>query len=159
MSSKFIGDLASQRRILLDQPITSKKKALDRLAEILHHDLWGADEDFSHSKLQDAFIAREKLGSTALEHGVAIPHCRVKACDKPMIALITLREPIQFEASNGMQVNLICGLVVPEEANQEHLDILASLVQLLGVNESRDAISSAKSPSEVHALLKAAPLK
>ena len=132
MSIGVLSDLVSEDRILLNQNISSKKKSLDSLSEILYRDLGCDPAVFSHSKLQDAFVAREKLGSTALEHGIAIPHCRIKVCNEPMIGLITLSEPIDFEASNGMKVDLICGLIVPEEANQEHLDILASLVQLLG---------------------------
>ncbi len=159
MTNRFVGDLISQDRILLDQPIASKKKALDLLAEVLHEDLKSECKDVSHSKLLDAFVAREKLGSTALEHGIAIPHCRINACQRPQIALVTLSTPIDFEASNGMEVDLICGLIVPEEADQAHLDILASLVQLLGVDESRDSIRNAKSPQEVLELLNQTPLK
>lgn len=158
-ASGVLSDLISSNRILVNQAHTSKKKVLDCLAEILYNDLNCDKEAFSHSRLQDAFVAREKLGSTALEHGVAIPHCRINACGKPMIALITLNKAIDFEADNGMEVDLICGLIVPEEADQQHLDILAALVQLLGIDRNRDAIRGAESPAEVFELLKNTPLK
>jgi PTS system nitrogen regulatory IIA component len=78
----------------------------------------------------DHLIAREKLGSTGLGRGIAIPHCRVSDCTQPLGALLTLEEPIPFDAPDDQPVDLLFVLLVPEEAHQQHLDILANIARL-----------------------------
>ena len=74
--------------------------------------------------------AREKLGSTGLGQGIAIPHCRVEECPQPLGTLLTLEQPIDFDAPDDQPVDLLFALLVPGEANQQHLDILAGLARL-----------------------------
>ena len=75
-------------------------------------------------------IAREKLGSTGIVKGIAIPHCRVKDCRAPLGSLVTLEAPIEFDAPDELPVDLLFVLLVPEEAHQQHLDILANVARL-----------------------------
>ncbi len=152
MNDVDLGDLLTENRIRIRQKASSKKKALDLLSEVLFDDLLlNCDcEGFTHSNLLDAFIAREKIGSTALEHGIAVPHCRVDNCTAPMIAVISLAEAIDFgSASNDDDVDLLCGLIVPKAECQQHLDILAALVKVLGVEDNRENIRAATSSQQV----------
>ena len=153
MSNIELGNLIVQDRIRIRQSAASKKKALELLSEILFNDLSKHVEcdAFTHKNLLDAFIAREKIGSTALEHGIAIPHCRIDVCTKPMIALITLSQAIDFGSTHtDVDVDIICGLIVPPEECEEHLDILAALVKVLGVEKKRAAIREADSVETVY---------
>ncbi|HKK23392.1 MAG TPA: PTS sugar transporter subunit IIA, partial [Pseudohaliea sp.] len=75
-------------------------------------------------------LAREKLGSTGLGRGIAVPHCRLGACEEPLGALVSLRAPVDFDAPDDAPVDLLFVLLVPEEAHQAHLDILAGIARL-----------------------------
>ena len=83
-----------------------------------------------YDQVLDHLIAREKLGSTGLGQGIAIPHCRVGDCPEPLGTLISLEEPIPFDAPDDRAVDLLFVLLVPEEAHQQHLDILATVASL-----------------------------
>lgn len=83
----------------------------------------------SEMGILDAFISRERLGNTCLDFGVALPHSRIGVIEKPIAALITLAEPIDFNASDDQKIDLILGLLVPEECNDEHLQILAKMAK------------------------------
>ena len=92
----------------------------------------GADDapaPISDMDILDALIARERLGSTGLGHGVALPHSRMPGLDEPLAALVTLREGVDFESADGEPVDLVVGLLVPEDCNEEHLKILADLAR------------------------------
>jgi PTS system nitrogen regulatory IIA component len=94
-------------------------------------------------------LAREKLGSTGLGGGIAIPHCRLPACERPVGALLSLAEPANFDAPDDRPVDLLFVLLVPEEAQQEHLDMLASIAALF----SQDGLSEALRACETDAAL------
>jgi len=113
-------------RTLCCVPGISKKRLFETIAEIICKDQPSLPYDDVLARL----IAREKLGSTGMGNGIAIPHCRVSNCAQPVGALITLEEPIPFDAPDDQPVDLLFVLLVPEEANQQHLDILASLARL-----------------------------
>ncbi|WBA88479.1 PTS sugar transporter subunit IIA [Endozoicomonas sp. GU-1] len=78
-------------------------------------------------ELFEALVARERLGTTGLGDGVAIPHCRCKACPEPIGLFIRLAEPVDFDAVDREPVDLVFALIVPEGENQEHLEILRAL--------------------------------
>ena len=88
----------------------------------------------------DALIVRERLGSTGLGHGVALPHSRLDVVDTPLAAMITLNEGVDFEAGDGEPVDLVLGLLVPRDCNDEHLKILANLARRFGDAEFREAL-------------------
>lgn len=87
------------------------------------------NEALSDRTILDALNSRERLGSTALGHGVALPHSRMAGIDAPMAALLTLADGVDFQSDDGEPVDLVVGLLVPENCNDEHLQILASLAK------------------------------
>ena len=116
-------------------PGQSKKRIFEEVADLLVKDQPGLDATDVVARL----LAREKLGSTGLGRGIAIPHCRLDGCQQPLGVLMSLATPADFDAPDDEPVDLLCVLVVPEEANQEHLEILAALARLF----SQDALCSA----------------
>lgn len=130
----------------------SKKRALELASELLA----AAHPELDPGQLLDALIARERLGSTAVGEGVALPHCRFKDCKTPMAALLRLAEPVDFEASDRRPVDLVFVLVVPEEANDLHLQILGSAATALNDPGCRAALREADSDAALHAAAAAA---
>lgn len=125
----------------------SKKRALELASELLA----ATHPELDPGQLLDALIARERLGSTAVGEGVALPHCRFSACRAPMAALLRLEEPIDFEASDRRPVDLVFVLVVPAEANDLHLQILGNAATALNDAGYRAALREAKSDADLHA--------
>lgn len=105
----------------------SKKRALEILANTIAEDCPEIDADDLFRRL----IGRERLGSTGIGHGIAIPHCRVSNCEGTIGALITLKEPIDFDAIDSEPVDVLFAMLVPENAHGEHLQTLASLASML----------------------------
>ena len=111
-------------------PAASRKRALQLIAELL------ADEEVSADRLFDELMARERLGSTGLGEGVAIPHCRIHAANM-RAALVTLPEPVDFEASDGTPVDLLFVLAVPEDEQSAHLEALSALAGIFSQPDNR----------------------
>ncbi|MEJ2417231.1 MAG: PTS sugar transporter subunit IIA [Exilibacterium sp.] len=105
----------------------SKKRVLETLANLITNDLPTLDANELFRRL----IARERLGSTGIGHGIALPHCRIENCTGTVGALLTLKTPIDYDAIDGEPVDVIFALVVPEEAHDEHLQTLAALAEKL----------------------------
>jgi len=128
--------------------IRSKKRAVQTLAEllatsvgdILINEKEAEEQEQSDMDIFDALITRERLGSTALGHGVALPHSRLANIDEPIAAMITLADGVDYEAPDGQPVDLMIGLLVPEHCNDEHLKILAALAQRFSDNYFRDEL-------------------
>ena len=97
----------------------------------------------------DALAARERLGCTGLGHGVAIPHGRVNFITQPVGAVITLAEPIEFDAADGEPVDIVVGLLIPETEVDGHLKILASLAKFLNEPTNREAMRQSRSADEI----------
>ena len=97
----------------------------------------------------DRLLAREKLGSTALGHGVAIPHGRCADLPGAVAAFIKLREGVDFDAPDGEPVDLVVGLLVPEECTDGHLQLLAQLAELFSQDEVRERLRSPISPNDL----------
>ncbi|OOZ40879.1 PTS IIA-like nitrogen-regulatory protein PtsN [Solemya pervernicosa gill symbiont] len=136
-----ITDLLDQSRVNCDAEAGSKKRALELLSELIAKDSPSLDPN----RVFDQLIERERLGSTGLGHGVAIPHCRIEGGEETLGALIKLHRPIDFDANDGAPVDLLFALVVPAESTDEHLQILSRLAMLFS-NESlrvqlREAVS------------------
>lgn len=124
----------------------SQKRLFETVATIISEDAPALSTDAVYS----ALLAREKLGSTALGNGIAIPHCRLAGCDTAVGALITLAESIDFDAVDQQAVDLIFVLLVPEEANDEHLKILAGLARLLSQPEFCEGLRNADSDAQLY---------
>ena len=104
-------------------------------------------EYLSDMDILDALISRERLGATGLGHGVALPHSRLSAIDKPMAAMITLDKGVDFESNDDQAVDLMLGLLVPENCNDEHLKILAMLAKRFSSEALRAELRSFEDPS------------
>ncbi|MBX2882129.1 MAG: PTS sugar transporter subunit IIA [Granulosicoccus sp.] len=142
-----LSELFSLERIHCKCDVKSKKKALQTVAELLGQNL--DDEELSEMDFLDALIAREKMGSTGLGHGVSIPHGRIKGLELPLASLITLSEGIDYEAPDDEKVDIVMGLVVPEHCNDEHLQILASLAELFSSEKLRQSLRSCSDADEL----------
>ncbi len=104
---------------------SSKKRVLEYVANLVSGHLSFLDENTLFNNL----ICRERLGSTGIGQGIAIPHCRLEHCDRVIGALITLKEKIPFDSIDNQPVDLLFVLIVPQEATSTHLDLLSQLAQ------------------------------
>ena len=120
--------------------LENKKRVLQSLSQMLADDLI----DVEPPAILDALMARERLGSTGLGHGIALPHARMAGIEHPVCALIRLQEGINFEAMDNQPVDIFFALLVPEEANDEHLQLLAKLAELFSQQALRDALRQAQ---------------
>jgi PTS system nitrogen regulatory IIA component len=118
-----IAQLIANGRVLHAADVTSKKRIFELAAQKL-----AETTTLDEEQLYVELLAREKLGSTGLGNGVAIPHCRLTGCETPVGLLMTLMHATDFDAPDNRPVDIVFVLIVPEEATQEHLDILALLV-------------------------------
>lgn len=123
----------------------SKKRLFETVAGLLGE----GDSGLTTAEIYSSLLAREKLGSTALGGGIAIPHCRISSCREATGSLLTLSEPIDFDAPDGQPVDLLFVLLVPGEAHQEHLNILAGLAKLLSTEAFCEALRGAGSDREL----------
>ena len=134
--------------VVVDVDATSKKRAFEQ-AGLLFENLHG----LSRALITDSLFARERLGSTGLGHGVAIPHGRIKGLKAPMAALFQLAHPIGFDAPDEQPVNLLIFLLVPEAATQKHLEILSEIAEMLSDRELRERLKTEPLAAEVHRII------
>ena len=133
---------------LSKQSLLSKKRVFERAAEAM-----GAALNLSSETIYRALLAREKLGSTAIGEGIAIPHCRINECSEAAGCLVTLREPIDYGSADGQDVDIIFVLLVPEEATEAHLKLLAALARSFSNAEVRDRVRQTQDPEALKQLL------
>ncbi|MGF1644354.1 MAG: PTS IIA-like nitrogen regulatory protein PtsN [Thiotrichales bacterium] len=142
--------LLQPERIACDLAVNSKKRALEQLSQLLAP---GTPELRAESVF-DCLLARERLGSTGLGRGVAIPHGRMGGIESARIAVIKLGKGVDFDAVDGRTVDLMFGLLVPSEATDEHLNLLAMLAELLSDDRFVAEIRKSATASDLHQLLK-----
>ena len=135
-------------QVLVSLDATSKKRAFEE-AGLLFESLHG----LSRALVTDSLFARERLGSTGLGHGVAIPHGRIKGLKSPMAAVFQLAAPIGFDAPDEQPVVLLIFLLVPEAATQKHLEILSEIAELLSDATLREKIKSSADTAELHSMI------
>lgn len=135
-------------QVLVHVDATSKKRAFEEVG-LLFENLHG----LSRALVTDSLFARERLGSTGLGHGVAIPHGRIKGLKSPMAAVFQLEQPIGFDAPDEQPVKLLIFLLVPEAATQKHLEILSEIAELLSDAALREQLSSSHTAEELHGLI------
>lgn len=145
----LIGDLLSQERIRFDVHISSKK----RLLEIISQELARNSEDLSAREIFESLCARERLGSTGLGKGVAIPHGRVKGSQSIQASFIRLKKPLPFDSADGEPVDLLFAMTVPENCNEDHLKLLAHVAELFSDPELLKALREADDSSTLLKLL------
>ena len=135
--------------IRLESDATSKKRVLESASELLA----GTDDGLLPRAVFDCLIAREKLGSTGLGHGVAIPHGRLAGLDKTIGAFLRVAKGVDFDAPDNEPVDLIFALLVPEESTEEHLQVLADIAEFFDSEDSRNALRDEDSPHKARDLL------
>ena len=135
-------------QVLVQVEATSKKRAFEEVG-LLFENLHG----LSRALVTESLFSRERLGSTGLGHGVAIPHGRIKGLKAPMAAILQLALPIGFDAPDEQSVGLLIFLLVPEAATQKHLEILSEIAEMLSDAHLREKMAVCTSATELHALI------
>jgi len=135
-------------QVLVHVDATSKKRAFEEAGL-----LFESQQGLSRALITDSLFARERLGSTGLGHGVAIPHGRIKGLKAPMAAVFQLQNPIGFDAPDEQPVNLLIFLLVPEAATQKHLQILSEIAELLSDATLREKLKTCADAAELHDLI------
>ena len=143
-----LASILSPSQVLAQVDVTSKKRAFEE-AGLLFENLHG----LSRALVTDSLFSRERLGSTGLGHGVAIPHGRIKGLKSPMAAVFQLARPIGFDAPDDVPVSLLIFLLVPEAATQKHLEILSEIAELLSDNVLRDQLTVSQDSLQLHGLI------
>lgn len=143
-----LANILPAAQVLVHVDATSKKRAFEE-AGLLFENLHG----LSRALITDSLFSRERLGSTGLGHGVAIPHGRIKGLKAPMAAVMQLAVPIGFDAPDELPVNLLIFLLVPEAATQKHLEILSEIAELLSDSALRAKLGASASVDELHGLI------
>lgn len=144
----LISKLLKPEFVVLDLDVSSKKRLFEQVGILFEN-----HREVSRSQIYDSLFAREKLGSTALGHGIAIPHGRLKHGRETLCAFITTKTPIPFDSPDGQPVRLVFVVIVPEHATETHLEILSELAQMFCEKPLRDALNHCTDPQEAFRLL------
>jgi nitrogen PTS system EIIA component len=147
---KLLSQILPPENVLLDITATSKKRALEQVALLFEN-----NQGLERASVFDSLFARERLGSTGLGHGVAVPHGRIKGLERACAAFARLAQPVAFDAPDGQAVDLLVVIVVPEQATQQHLDILAEVAQRLSDANVVNALRTETDALRIHDLLTA----
>ena len=142
-------DILSPTHVFSNVECNSKKAAMELLAKNIASSNNGIDQ----IDVIGCLIARERLGSTGLGNGIAIPHGRLKYCEKRVATFIQLKNGIDYGADDNMPVDLIFALIVPEESTNEHLQILAILANMLSKTETVDRLRNSETSKEIFSIL------
>jgi PTS system nitrogen regulatory IIA component len=137
-----------RNNVVLDLDVSSKKRAFEQAGLIFENNC-----GIARSLVSDNLFARERLGSTGLGHGVAIPHGRIEGLKAPMAAFIRLSEPIPFESPDGQPVKLLVFLLIPDYITQQHLEILSEIAEMFSDDAFRESLMDEPNPAAVHARL------
>jgi PTS system nitrogen regulatory IIA component len=143
----LISKILPPGNILLDTESTSKKRMFERVGLLFEN-----NQQIGRSQVFDSLFAREKLGSTGLGQGVAIPHGRIAKLRDATAAFVKTSHPIPFDAPDGQPVNLIFVLLVPERANDLHLQILGELAQMFSDTQFRNRLLDCEDAAGIHRL-------
>jgi nitrogen PTS system EIIA component len=143
-----ISNLLLPSCILLNFSATSKKRLFEHVGLLFEN-----THNVERGKVFDSLFARERLGSTGLGSGVAVPHGRLKGLKNAVAAVVQLETPIAFDAADGQPVSLLVFLLVPENATEEHLEILSEVAELLSDDGIRQTLLSSTDANLLHKVL------
>ncbi len=144
-----IAELLPGSNVVLDLEADSKPRLFDAVGG-----LFEADAELARATVVASLAAREKLGSTGLGQGVAIPHGRIRGLKQARGAFVRLARPIPFEAPDGKPVSQVFVLLVPEHATDQHLQLLSELAQMFSERTFRERLAAAGSSGDVLALIR-----
>jgi PTS system nitrogen regulatory IIA component len=141
-----IAKLLTSDNVVADLHVSSKKRLFEQVGLLLDN-----HQGLGRSQVFDALLSREKLGSTGLGLGVAIPHGRIKGLKQVVGAFVRLAAPVEFDAPDGKPVNLIFALLVPEVATEQHLQLLSDLAQMFSERAVREKLAAAPDAAAIRA--------
>lgn len=144
----LITPLLQPANVLADFETTSKKRLFEQAGQLFH-----ASHQVAAAEIFDSLFSREKLGSTALGYGIAIPHGRIKQLKDTACAFIRLKTPIEFDAPDGQPVDLVFILLAPATATDLHLQILGELAAMFSDEDFRGRLRSAPGADTLHRLI------
>ena len=148
-NSMLLEDIIKPDNVLCNAHARSKKHCLEILSELLVR----TRPSIASEDVFAGLIERERLGCTSLDEGVAFPHCRVEGLDASTGALMKLSEPVEFDAQDGEAVDLVFGLIVPAEVNEQDQANICEISALLGDRELRERLRGAASSKELYTAL------
>jgi PTS system nitrogen regulatory IIA component len=128
--------------------VSSKKRLFEQIGLLFEN-----SRHIPRARVFDSLFEREKLGSTGLGYGVAIPHGRIKAIKEPVCAFVRTAQPIAFESPDGESVRLVFAMLVPEHATEAHLEILSELAQMFSDATMRESLAQAPDVEAAHRLI------
>jgi PTS system nitrogen regulatory IIA component len=144
----LIAKLLAPQDVLVEADLGSKKRVFEQVGLLFEN-----NHQLARSAVFESLFAREKLGSTGLGQGVAIPHGRLKGLRDACAALVRLKDAIPFDAPDGQPVRLVFALLVPERATDLHLQILSELAQMLSDGAFREKLLAAADAATLHRLV------
>ena len=144
-----LDQILAPERVCSNVPAASRKRTLEVLGQVLA----SADPSLSAQAIFDRLVARERLGSTGLGEGCALPHARVPGLGRILAAFLRLRRGVDFDSPDHEPVDLIFGLLVPEESTDEHLEILAAIARVFSDEQVRSSIRSAEESTQIREVL------
>src|SRR5438045_7180822 len=143
----LVGKLLAPSHVLVDLQASSKKRLFEQAGLLFEN-----HDGIARSQVFDSLFARERLGSTGLGQGIAIPHGRIKGLAKALGAFIRPLQPIPFDAPDGKPVEQVFVLLVPEQATEEHLELLSELAQMFSEKTFREKVATATDATGIHRL-------
>jgi PTS system nitrogen regulatory IIA component len=146
----LVAKLLNPSHVLVDLPVSSKKRLFEQAGLLFEN-----QDGIARSVVFESLFARERLGSTGLGQGVAIPHGRIKGLKEAQGALLRLAQAVPFDAPDGQPVGLAFVLLVPEKATEKHLQILSELAQMFSDRALREAMARAPDAAALHQLVTA----
>jgi PTS system nitrogen regulatory IIA component len=140
-----LAKILALENVVVDLEVSSKKRAFEQAGLMFENNC-----GIARSTVSDNLFARERLGSTGLGHGVAVPHGRIKGLKAPIAAFVRLAEPIPFESPDGEPVKLLIFLLIPDNVTQQHLEILSEIAELFSDSGMRATLASDPDALTVH---------
>lgn len=150
MTLTELEQLLSADRIRTQVTVSSKKRALELLAELLQSACPATEQN---SDVFEALLIRERLGTTGLGRGVAIPHGRLQGITMPVAAIMTIAPAVEFDSIDQLPVDFIWALLVPEDDPQQHIQLLGSIATILRNDEHIGQLRSATSSEDLLQIL------
>jgi PTS system nitrogen regulatory IIA component len=144
----LVAKLLPPGNVLLDFSVSSKKRLFEQIGLLFEN-----NHGIARNLVFDSLFDRERLGSTGLGQGVAIPHGRIKGLKDALGAFVRLAQPVPFDAPDGKPVTLVFALLVPEQATEKHLQILSELAQMFSDRTLREAMAAAPDAAALHRLI------
>lgn len=144
----LIANLLPLSNVLVDTETGSKKRLFEQAGQ-----LFETNQNLKSRMVFDSLFAREKLGSTGLGQGVAIPHGRIKNLNEAIGAFVKIQPPIPFDAPDNLPVSLVFFLLVPEHATDLHLQILGELAEMFSDKSLRERLLTSNDANELHQLI------